>query len=711
LATGELITEGQPALPGALVRHPGLQMALATFAILVVELALIRWVGTQIRIAAYFANLVLIAAFLGMGLGVALGRRRPALFRHVFPLLALLVCVLSLAEPLGFMRLRFPDPSVSLWGAEAASTTLAPFALAVAALLLCFWAIAAIFLAAGVPVGALFARMPALTAYRWDLAGSLLGVVAMSFVAWLGAPPPVWFGLGLLAWLLLDPRPLGWLFAAAVVAASLWSVNGAVFSPYNRIDVEPLTQGYDHAPGAPPTEWNVSVNRDYHQLMLDLRPWPGQDRDLRRKDRARVQAVYELPFKAADGRGSALVVGAGTGNDVAAALRVGYERVVSVDIDPRIIALGRQLHPEQPYSDPRVVPVVNDARAYLEQNLGERFDTVCYGLLDSHAMFSAMSSLRLDNYVYTREGIEAGWRHVKEDGVLSVSFSVYAGDWMVQRIYRLLREATGLTPVMVPHNYNFGMTFLVGRGLTPERVGQAFPEISVGFTENPAIKVPSDDWPFLYLRPGTLPVTYLAVVALIAFTALLALRGVFGARAFRAGAFDPQAFLLGAAFMLLETRMVTELSLLFGSTWVVNSCVFGGILVMVLLGNAVAERFRPKHVERWFLPLAATMLAIWFFSAGTLNALPLLQRGVVAGLLYALPVFFAGVIFSTLLSRRADTSATLGSNLCGSVLGGLLEYLSTLVGMKAIGLLALAIYLGAALVHARGQALDRNETV
>ena len=41
-------------------------------------------------------------------------------------------------------------------------------------------------------------------------------------------------------------------------------------------------------------------------------------------------------------------------------------------------------------------------------------------------------------------------------------------------------------------------------------------------------------------------------------------------------------FLLGAAFLLLETRAVTQLSLLFGSTWIVNTSVFGGILAMVL---------------------------------------------------------------------------------------------------------------------------------
>jgi hypothetical protein len=693
--------------PASLIRHPGLQMALATFAILVLELALIRWVGSQIRIAAYFTNLVLIAAFLGMGLGVALGRRRPELFRLVFPGLALLVGVLSLAEPLHFVTMRFPDPAIALWGEESDASSMSQTLVALTALLSCFWAITLVFIGAGIPVGVLFARMPALSAYRWDLAGSLLGVIVMSVMAWLGATPPIWFGVGLLALLTLDRRSLNWICAAIIIAASAWSAGQAVFSPYNRIDVQKAEFALDHPPGRAPAEWEVSVNRDYHQFMLDLRSWPEQVINIGEMNRSRLAAIYEIPFKLTDSKDSALVVGAGTGNDAAAALRSGFQRVVSVDIDPRIIELGSRMHPERPYSDSRVVPVVNDARAYFQQNRDEKFDVVCYGLLDSHSMFSAMSSLRLDNYVYTREGIAAGWSHVKDDGVMTVSFSVYAGKWMVDRFFLMVREATGLKPYIVMHGYDFGATFVVGRHLTLDRVRRAFPEVVVDYAADAGVRIPTDDWPFLYIRPNTSPITYLAVLSLIGITALLALRRVFGARAFRSGGFDTQAFLLGAAFMLLETRMVTALSLLFGSTWIVNSSVFGGILLMVLLANAVAEKFKPRRLELWYGPLVLCMLAIWLSSTSAFNTLPILQRAIVAGLLYSLPMFFAGVIFSGLLQRRNDTGATLGSNLCGAVVGGLLEYLSTIVGMKAIVLLALSIYLGSALVHERGKSLDQ----
>src|SRR5258708_23770958 len=92
-------------------------IALTTFGILALELALIRWTSSQIRIFAYFNNLVLIGAFLGMGLGVALGRRYPGLVHWVLPALLALALPLGFAEELGIVQLSFPDTAVSLWGA------------------------------------------------------------------------------------------------------------------------------------------------------------------------------------------------------------------------------------------------------------------------------------------------------------------------------------------------------------------------------------------------------------------------------------------------------------------------------------------------------------------------------------------------------------------------------------------------------------------
>src|SRR5581483_4832661 len=102
--------------------------------------------------------------------------------------------------------------------------------------------------------------------------------------------------------------------------------------------------------------------------------------------------------------GRVVVVGAGTGNDVAAGLRNGAQAIDAVEIDPAILMEGRAGHPEHPYSDTRVHAVVNDARSFL-RNTNQHYDMVVYGLLDSHTLLSHASSVRLDSFVYTVEGL------------------------------------------------------------------------------------------------------------------------------------------------------------------------------------------------------------------------------------------------------------------------------------------------------------------
>lgn len=675
--------------------RPGLALATATFGILALELAVIRWMGGQIRVVAYFQNLVLLAAFFGMGLGVALGRRHPHLIHWCLPAMAALAAPVAFSDALGLMFLKFPDPTISLWGGDQ-ELNLAAFAAATLLVTGFFWAVAAVFLLAGIPVGYLFHELPPVRAYSVDILGSLLGVIAMTAAAALGTGPVVWFALGVTPLVLLSRKPQAVAGAAAVLVLAYVSIDGATFSPYNRIDVVSYPDGRAD-------ERRLQVNRDFHQDIVNLSEEAvagAPDERVRRQ----VRGAYELPFRVrnATGQGrSAVVVGAGTGNDVAAAVRMGYTEVYSVEIDREILRYGAQLHPERPYDHPGVVPVVDDARAFFEQHRSDRFDVVCYGLLDSHSMFSAMSSLRLDNYVYTVEGIRAGWEHVADGGVLSVSFSVYAGQWMAERMLGIIREATGQDPIMVAHGVHYGLAFLVGKNLQPEHVPTNLGMVFRGGPPNPAIDIPHDDWPFLYLRPGAVPYAYLAVLAMLLATAALAIRLVYGRGVFSAERFHLAMFLLGAAFMLLETRMVTALSLLFGSTWVVNSSVFAGILTVILAGNLIVERRAPTDVAPWFAPLALALLVTYLVPPSALGSLGLVARGAIGGVMFAVPVGFAAVIFATLLKRAPDPSGSLGSNLIGAMAGGVLEYSSMALGLRAMVLLALGLYLAALLVHLR----------
>jgi hypothetical protein len=152
-------------------------------------------------------------------------------------------------------------------------------------------------------------------------------------------------------------------------------------------------------------------------------------------------------------------------------------------------------------------------------------------------------------------------------------------------------------------------------------------------------------------------------------------------------------FFLGAAFMLLETRAVTQTALLFGSTWVVNSSVFFVILILILLANIYVLNVRRVNLLWHYLGLVVVLMAgalvppDVFLTGGTL------WRYTAPCVLALGPVFFAGVIFARSFRSAAQPDLALGSNIAGAVVGGLAESFSMLLGFQHLLLLALAFYL------------------
>lgn len=664
-------------------RQAAFEIALATFSILVLELAVIRWMSQQIRVFAYLNNLLLIGAFLGMGVGLGLARRRTGLIRLQLPLIALLAALLAFSRELTLMDLSFPDISIALWGADGirrGETFLSTLATIVAL----FALVAAIFACGGNFVGDRFKRAPALRSYSADLLGSLLGVLAMAAMSVVSTPPPVWFAVGGLPLLYLSRKWTDFVSFAAVVVLTTISIDGASFSPYNRLDL--LTRRDDAG-----THLVLAANRDFHQYLYDL-----SDPAVTNRARAALRFTYDLPFIVTENRGRALVVGAGTGNDVAAALRNDFQHVTSVDIDRQIIAIGEKFHPERPYSDPRVTAVVNDARNFFENYEGDPFDVVCFGLLDSHAMFSAMSTLRLDNYVYTADGLASAWELVRPGGVMAVTFQVWQGEWLAQRITAAIEAATGQKPLVFGGD---ARTFIVSKPGAPIDVPHSTRRDT---PDTEGIRVTTDDWPFLYLRPGVFPFGYVAVLSLVLILGAAATRYAYGREMFTRRKFDLTLFFMGAAFLLIETRGVTDLSLLFGSTWIVNSAVFGGILLVALVANLWIERRPASPSLRWFVPLLVSLMVCYFVRPSALLQLPFELSGIAGALLNAAPIGFAAIIFSSLLRESSDPASALGSNLLGAVCGGCLEYVSLYAGLRSVTLIAAALYL-LALLFARRQ--------
>jgi hypothetical protein len=88
----------------------------------------------------------------------------------------------------------------------------------------------------------------------------------------------------------------------------------------------------------------------------------------------------------------------------------------------------------------------------------------------------------------------------------------------------------------------------------------------------------SDDWPFLFLEQRGIPFHYLSPLLIICVLSIIPLRYC----QLRVANMNWHLFFMGASFLLIESKAVTTLGLLFGSTWLVNSVVIGSILVMIL---------------------------------------------------------------------------------------------------------------------------------
>src|SRR5260370_35290196 len=75
------------------VTNPRVRIFLLSFAMLFFELLCIRWIPSYVRFLSYFNNFVLLASFLGTGLGMLTARPNRFWFPP-FPLMVLLLPIL-----------------------------------------------------------------------------------------------------------------------------------------------------------------------------------------------------------------------------------------------------------------------------------------------------------------------------------------------------------------------------------------------------------------------------------------------------------------------------------------------------------------------------------------------------------------------------------------------------------------------------------------
>jgi SAM-dependent methyltransferase len=431
----------------------------------------------------------------------------------------------------------------------------------------------------------------------------------------------------------------------------------------------------------------IKVNHSFYQEILDASPQAVAQCT----NSADAAAYYNLPYQLGKPVGDVLVVGAGAGNDVAAALRNGAASVTAVEIDPAIQYLGVRLHPERPYQDARTIPVLNDARSFLRQT-SERFDTIIYGLLDSHTNLGAMTNVRLDSFVYTIEGFREAVDCLKPGGLVVVSYLVM-DQTQADKLYGMLREAY---PQSSPRVFAAprGLVFVTGPGLTelPEVIPTAISELTKTYQESAAhVDLATDDWPYFYMQKRTYPVTYaLMILVLLGVSAWMVRKNLGG---FALGtAHSGVYFFLGAGFMLIETKVITELGLVFGNTWSVSAVAVTGILVMGYLANLCIGRWGAVPRVPAFLLLEVALAAGLLLTRLAMGGHVLPLNKLFLPIALTTPLFFAGLIFSSELGRGGGIGPALAANLFGAMLGGFLEYNSMYWGLSSLYPLGMALY-------------------
>lgn len=675
-------------------RWPRATLFIASFVALFLEMVLIRYAGSQIRIFSFYKNVPLIAAYLGLGLGCALGAGRP---RHVLWLLLWLVplgvflcegaflfagSVSRMAATASSEHL-LGDTVVEIYGGLPALT--AQVGMGVFCLVT-FYVLASFFVPLGRLLGDAFEQLPRLEAYTTNILGSLVGTGGFLILGYLWTPPWTWMLVGLvpLLWWVEGRRQMltagGLIILSALSVAP--SVGETIWSPYQKLVGRPITFRLKAA-GAEIAGYLVDISDVFYQIAVDLRP-------------ASIARLGENPFPHYDEAFRSLpappervlIVGSGTGNDVAGALRAGAARVDAVDIDPAIVTLGRLHHPERPYDDPRVRVIVDDARAAFRHLPAGQYDAVVFGLLDSHTQLS-MSSVRLDNYVFTRESFNEARRLLRPGGSIVVTAATFRA-WFRQRFITLL-ETTCDSPVRT-QNQGFWVTYVC-------RVDGAAPPA----THTVTVNLPTDDWPFLYLAKRGVPWAYALVVVALALGSMRIVHAN-GLSPKQFTAYHGHLFFLGAAFLLMEVYAINRLALLFGTTWIVSAVTIMVVLTLIVSANFTMTLTGNLPYAFTYAGLVASLLLSF-----ALDPQGVLGRGlglsIAFGFLVLLPVYFAGLVFARSFTRAPAAGLAIGANMLGAVIGGWAEYSSMALGIRALALLALAFYLGSLLCLARARSL------
>jgi spermidine synthase len=683
---------------------------------LFLELGMIRWLAGVYPFFSFYKNYTMLACFLGLGCGYATSDQEHSALPLVLPLslwLVLLVLFTKHGLPPDLsvaVRSLIPFSDQLHLGLGTVQWHLSFFIASHFFLGVVFLLVSVVFVPIGQACGRLMEGMPKLTAYGLNLLGSLLGMGLMFAFSFLWLPPIVWFAVSFLVliYYLQWNRPvIAISVGSAALALSLLAFPWdpyvhQIYSPYQLIERTSSKTGL----------MKILAGGTSFQEVFDY-SFSNPFGRAQKTQHGQVD-YYEFPYEICRTPTDVLVMGAGSGNDVAAALRMGASHVDAVEIDPAIVSLGTAYHPEHPYTDNRVTVYVTDARTFIRQT-NKKYDLVIYGLLDSHTVLSQASSVRVDSFVYTSEGFREARKLLKGNGIMCITFAVCVEE-VAKKFLLMMKDAfDGRPPICIRTNMIAGnFMYLQEKDKRPdipaELISKKGWDEVTDVLDGPMIKgEPStDDWPFLYMPRRVYPFAYFPMMALVVAITIGVTGGLLGTH-FQVDPSKFVFFLLGTGFMLVETKAITELGLAFGNTWQVIGVAISGILFMAFVANYLVARLKISRVTIPYILLAISLVVGYVVAVRGGGASTTEGRMMTLALLTC-PVMFSGIIFSTLLAKGGNLSGIMAANLLGAMCGGLLEYNSMYFGFASLYVLALLLYFMAfiaGLLFFKKPALDR----
>src|SRR3984893_10718343 len=424
------------------IRLQGLNLFLVGVLVLFFELACIRWFAAYVVFLQFFTNVVLIASFLGMSCG-CLAARQPRDWLGYLPFTALGTVVAALAMYAVYYYWRDlsinvggqASPQEIFFGTEYRNPDVAQFVVPIEAVAAVFFVlIALMFVGLGQVLGRAFDSYPnRVIGYTLTIVGSLAGIVGFSAISFIQAPPVVWFFISFagIAYLLHQVGSLTKLKALALVAVPIdwfYPMHEIRWSPYYMVDHKVVSR-------------EINVNTISHQDMV---PFSARG------------STYSLIHLLQQHSGSApfrdvLIIGAGSGNDLAHELRFGAAQIDAVEIDPVIQDIGRNYHPDHPYQDARVIPYLDDGRHVL-RTTDHKYDIVIYALVDSLILHSGYANIRLESYLFTQQAFTDVKRVLKPDGIF-VMYNYFRQGWIVERIAAMAERTFGCLPTVLSLPY------------------------------------------------------------------------------------------------------------------------------------------------------------------------------------------------------------------------------------------------------------------